>query len=197
MEEKTPFEEVVAYAQRNDMTFFTHEGVEKFHLIPNLIEGKTKFVVLDLNDRLEGLYFIYYYSHKEFSKDGNMYSGLYFKTEKNKKSARIVNRYWFSALSFKKRIKSGWDEIDRELSFYADEGSIDFNFINSNFLLKFIKLSKKIAPLSLNAIVESNSIIPQLKHHNWMAIRTNNWLTEAKDIEMMVDDGIQLFEKLH
>lgn len=109
---------------------------------------------------------------------------------------KVYKRNWFDFLFFQKRQKVGVKYIDENLTIISPKWIPlkELDLKNANLFLDINKAGK---PYKL--ILENNyllSIIKPLTDKKIIGIETNDWLYEKKDLENLLNFGVELIRKM-
>ncbi len=197
MKEKSSIEYLEDFAKEIGIKYYTNLSVSKNFLFPNERYISSKFIVYDLNKRLENLFLVFYDSYSTKAYTSNTYCGLFKRITKCNNEIKIIKRDWYDFLSFRKRLKTGDNYIDKHISIYSELNAIDSSIVNSKTIREFVEINNKILALELTTRYESMSIVPELHGENLVALKTNAWILERDLLMMFIEKGSNLLEGIN
>jgi len=196
MTETTSIQLLENFANKKGIKHYSSSN-RKDHL---LITGDrflaTKYVVFDFNEVKKDLYFIFYDSFSPKAYTSKSYCGFFQKITNCKHEIKIIKRDWFDMFSFKKRYKTGFDSIDKKVSIFTSSKETNPTFVNSKTITEFLQVAKTVMPLELITIHNSQSVIPELVGNDFVAIQTNKWILNLKELDAFLTKGAEFMKKL-
>ncbi|MDO9512048.1 MAG: hypothetical protein Q7J34_09830 [Bacteroidales bacterium] len=196
MTEKSSIEILEEFAKRNSYRFYTHSSVYDHSLSTADRFTTTKFIVFDFTEISKNLYFIFYDLHSTKAYSGSTYCGLFKKIQKCNNEIRIIKRDWVDVLRFKKRFLSSDSYIDKEVSIFTENSSLDLSIVNSKNIRLFVDINKRISPLEMVSTRESWSIVPELNGNDLVAIKTNFWEMDFENLKYFIEKGCELMKSI-
>ena len=196
MKEKSSIDILIEFAKRKGFKYYTNSSVKNFHLSQNERFLSSKFVVFDLRDISDNSFIVFFDTFSSKAYTGDTYCGFYKLTEKCKNEMKILKRDWFDKLSFKKRLMTGNSFTDKNVTIFSENNEVDKFILNSEFIRKYLEISKRIMPLELLTVKNSESVVPELHGNNLIALKTNVWITDEKELEFFIEQGKILFNRL-
>jgi hypothetical protein len=196
MKEKSTIEILSEFAKRKGIKCHTSANYKNYLLSSFERYSSTKFVVFDLQDTDNKTFMVFFDSFASKAYTGTTYCGMFKMVKECRHEVKIQRRDWFDVLSFKKRVKTGSRLIDRNVSVFSESKELDRSIVNSEIIKRYLEISKRIKPLELATLKDSESLVPELHGNNLIALTTNSWIWDTKDLEYFIERGILLFRKI-
>ncbi len=196
MKEKTSIERLEDFAKEKGIKYYTSSSIKNHYLDSGQRNTSSKFIVYDLNQRSRNLFLVFYDSYSTEAYTSSTYCGLFKRIPKCNNEIKIIKRGWFDFLSFRKRLKTGDNYIDKHISIFSKAKAIDRSIINSKTIREFVEINNEIVGLELTTICESMSIVPELNGNDLVSLQTNNWIKDNDELMMFIDKGSRLLEKI-
>lgn len=196
MKEKSTIEILVEFAKQKGLKYYTNSSVQKFRLSPSERYSSSKFVVFDLQDTSKNTFVVFYDTYSSRSYNGITYCGIFKLIRNCNNEIKVLKRDWFDRLSFKRRVKTGSRYIDRNVTIFSGKNDVDRSIVNSEIIRKYLQISKRIMPLELDTIKNSESVVPELNGNNLIALKTNSWISDTEELEYFIEHGVSLMKKI-
>jgi hypothetical protein len=192
--EKTSIEILEDFANVRGIKCYSNSNTVNFSLVPGDRFMNTKYVVFELEKNTNELYLVFFDSYSPKAYTGITYSGIFKKIPVCNNEIEVTKRFWFD---FRKRIKSNDSYIDKKVTIIGENNKIDRNIINSKVIMEFLEFNKIVEPLNFQTIRKYESNIPDLDGYNFVAIKTNTWVTEENKLELFIEKGRELLNEIH
>lgn len=195
--EKSSIEILSEYAKKNNYKFWTDNNKAIFHLTPSDAFLSKKNITIEFESGKHKYYFCASDNFGGKTNEGSCYSGIYRDFSSTEiPSVKIRPKFWIDNLSFSKKLKTGVDEIDKKLIIKSSDVDFVKKIITRKLGTAFNKLSKQIEGIEF--IIEPNFLIfnKQLKGKSIIALQTNKWLIESKDLNLLFEKGADLLEQV-
>lgn len=196
MKEKSTIDILIDFAKQKGLKYYTNSSTKNLILSTNERYSSSKFVVFNLHDTDNNTYVVFSDSFASKAYTGETYCGIFKLVGTCKSEMKILKRDWFDKLSFKKRVKTGSSYIDKNVTVFSTNNEYDSSIVNSDFIRKYLEICKRIMPLELATIKDSNSVIPELNGNNLIALRTNSWISDTMELEYFIEQGESLLKKI-
>jgi len=193
MEQEEMVKKLEQFASRNRIPFYS--CFNKQRKLPNLARRyiAARYVIYDLNQIQEGLYFLFYDSSTGGAHGrsgwGDTFCGLYSEIEGFNANVIIKERLWLDGLSFKKRHFSGKHDIDKRLSILSDSKLSKHDFLSVKKLRHFMDMKTSMPALRVETEVEAWNIIPELDQKTLLSIRVSHWLIDSSKIKWFIENA--------
>ena len=196
MKEKSTIDILAEFAEQKGLKYYSNSNVKNFHLSLHERYASSKFVVFDLQNTDKNTFVVFfdYFASKAYT--GETYCGIFKSIHKCKSEIKIQKRDWFDNLSFKKRIKTGISFIDKNVTVSSENKEVDTYIVNSDIIRKYLEISKRIMPLKLATIKNSESLVPELNGKNLISLTTNSWISDPGELEFFIEQGKELLRKI-
>ncbi len=152
----------------------------------------TKFVVASL----DSCFFLAHDSYASKAQTTSTYTGIYTDVYVSADvECKIYKKEWADLFLRSGKRKTGIKYIDDKLTI-TSSGWTPSNILSPDDVELFLELSKQIAPLKL--IIQKDYLpeIGELSGKTVVGIETNTWLCECKDLDLLLDKGVQLIRSL-
>ncbi len=153
---------------------------------------KTKSVVA----ALDSCFFIAHDSYAAKAQTTSTYTGIYTDVYASAEvECKIFKKEWADIFFRSGKRKTGIKYIDNNLTI-TSSGWTPKSILSFDDVTLFLELSKQIAPLKLVIQKDYLPEIGELSCKTVVGIETNSWLYEGKDLDLLLDKGVQLIRSL-
>ena len=194
--EKSWIEKLSEYAECKGYEYWSHKSMSSGGFVRNVITSTKYFMMVIKNDA-----HTYYYcasaDHSGSISTNGSFSGV-FRVFSDRKLAdlKIRRRFWIDRIFSANRQKIGIPTIDKKLFLQCADKELASRIASSRLGHSFLKISKRVTPLEI--IVEPNRMKfnGNFKKKSIMGIRSNRWVTDTKELNHLIDSGINLLNSI-
>ncbi len=193
--EKSSIEILSAYAKKNNYKYWTNSDKKIFSLTPSEPFLSQINITIEFKSGKHTYYFCASDRFGGTAHTGSTYSGIYRDFSPTEvPSVKIRPKLWIDNLSFSKKLKTGVDEIDKTLLIKSSDVDFVKKIISRKLGTELNKISKQIEGIEF--IIEPNFLTynSHLKGKSIIALQTNKWLIESKDLNLLFEKGANLLE---
>lgn len=154
---------------------------------------KAKYVVASL----DSCFFLAHDSYATKAQTTSTYTGLYADVHVSAEvECKIYKKEWTDLFFRSGKRKTGIQYIDDKLTITTTSGWTPSNILSPDDVALFLEMSKQISPLKLVIQRDYIPVIGELQGKTIVGIETNSWLYEGKDLDILLDKGVKLINRL-
>lgn len=189
MTEKTSTEILLEYATKYGLVYETSEDQKNFVLSPNDPIRNTKYVIF----KKDNLYYCAYDSYGAKAGMSNTTSGVYSLINlPPDKNCRINKKNWLDRFLRQKKIKTGINYIDDNLTVTSESGWNPADCLSIQNVTLFQTISETISPLEIIIGEDHLGLISDLKGRMIVGLETNEWIYKPDDVKLLFESGGEL-----
>ena len=184
------------YAISRKIAFYSTSD-EKYYL-PKQFEyyRSARYVIYDLQDIVQGIYFIFYDSTTGYTNTGITYCGLFKEIPDCSNTITIRRRDFLDKFSLKKRYLTGNKYLNDKVTILSNTNRIDENILTNKRIEDYISLSYEIKYLMLKTEVKANNILPCFDGKNLISIATTNWIIDHNILDIFITNGCRFLNEI-
>lgn len=193
MEEKTAFDLLFDKLSARGMRPEKQTSEHSFVVPGKDRVSNTKYLI----GRHKNYFFCAYDSYGTSAYASRTFTGIYASIQVPRGTdCQIHKKDWLDRFSRKNKRKSGINFIDEKLTITSSTQWTPSLLLNLKDVHQFLEINQRIAPLKIIIQKDYLPIIEELKDKTVIGIETNWWVYEDADLDLFLNSGGQLIEKM-